>query len=101
MGLNETLHQHQTMPLSVGQEASSTTYSKEDMFQKNLNDLLSGIKTNGKIPQKEAILKQILNEIAKTDQGHEIISRLPRGVPALLPLIASLLLFTAKIRISE
>lgn len=80
MGLNETLHQHQTMPLSVGQEASSTTYSKEDMFQKNLNDLLSGIKTNGKIPKKEAILKQILNEIAKTDQGHEIISRLPRGV---------------------
>lgn len=80
MGLNETLHQHQTMPLSVGQEASSTTYSKEDMFQKNLNDLLSSIKTNGKMPKKEAMLKQILNEIAKTDQGYEIISRLPRGV---------------------
>ncbi len=69
MSLNETLQQYQTKPLSVGQEAPTTVYSKEDMFQKNLNNLLNGIKNNTKNPKNEERLKQILNEIAKTDQG--------------------------------
>ena len=80
MRLNETLQQYQTKPLSVGQEAPTTVYSKEDMFQKNLNNLLNGIKNNTKNPKNEERLKQILNEIAKTDQGRDIISRLPQGV---------------------
>jgi hypothetical protein len=39
MRLNETLQQYQTKPLSVGQEAPTTVYSKEDMFQKQASEL--------------------------------------------------------------
>lgn len=78
MSLNETLNQYQTPPLSVGQEAGDTVYSKDDMFQKNLNDLLNNISC--KSENKKKLLKQALHEIASTPQGRDIVSRLPRGM---------------------
>lgn len=78
MSLNETLNQYQTPPLSVGQEAGDTVYSKDDMFQKNLNDLLNNISC--KSENKKKLLKQALHEIASTPQGRDIVSRLPRGI---------------------
>lgn len=77
MSLSETLKQYQTQPLSIGQEVSGITYTKDDMFQNNFNGLLNNISSNGKMPPKEELLKQALYEIANTEQGRDVISRLP------------------------
>ena len=77
MSLNKMLNQHQIMPLSIGQEANGTTYSKDDMFQNNFNGLLNNISSNGKMPQKEELIRQAICEIASTPQGRDVIFRLP------------------------
>ena len=80
MSLNKMLNQYQIMPLSIGQEANDITYSKEDIFQKKLNELLNNIVSNGKMPKKEKLLKQAIYEIASTPQGREVISGLPNNI---------------------
>lgn len=80
MNLNKTLQHYRTMPLSVGQEANDVTYSKEDIFQKKLNELLNNIFSNGKISKKEKLLRQTIQEIASTPQGREVISGLPNNM---------------------